>query len=35
MDAGIYTNPVISPAVQEGGEMIRISLMATHTSGLT
>lgn len=32
MDAGIYTNPVISPAVQEGGEMIRISLMATHTS---
>ncbi|WP_025717822.1 aminotransferase class I/II-fold pyridoxal phosphate-dependent enzyme [Paenibacillus sp. 1-18] len=31
MKAGIYTNPVISPAVQEGCEIIRTSLMATHT----
>lgn len=31
MEAGVYTNPVISPAVQEGQELIRTSLMATHT----
>ncbi|USB33661.1 pyridoxal phosphate-dependent aminotransferase family protein [Paenibacillus sp. YPG26] len=28
---GIYTNPIISPAVQEGNELIRTSVMATHT----
>ncbi len=28
---GVYTNPIISPAVSEGSELIRTSLMATHT----
>jgi 8-amino-7-oxononanoate synthase len=31
LDAGIYTNPVISPAVQPGGQRLRTSYMATHT----
>lgn len=31
MKAGVYTNPVISPAVPVGHELIRTSLMATHT----
>lgn len=30
-DAGIYTNPVISPAVPEGMALLRTSYMATHT----
>lgn len=29
--AGVFVNPVISPAVPEGRAMIRTSLMATHT----
>ena len=28
---GVFVNPVVSPAVQPGQELIRISLMATHT----
>jgi 7-keto-8-aminopelargonate synthetase-like enzyme len=30
-EAGVFVNPVVSPAVPPGQEMIRISLMATHT----
>jgi 8-amino-7-oxononanoate synthase len=30
-DAGIYTNPVISPAVPKGMALLRTSYMATHT----
>ncbi len=30
-DAGVYTNPVFSPAVPEGQELLRTSYMATHT----
>lgn len=30
-DAGIYTNPVISPAVPPGRAMLRTSMMATHS----
>jgi 8-amino-7-oxononanoate synthase len=30
-DAGIFVNPVVSPAVPEGRAMIRTSYMATHT----
>jgi 8-amino-7-oxononanoate synthase len=30
-DAGIWVNPIITPAVQPGNALIRISLMATHT----
>jgi 8-amino-7-oxononanoate synthase len=30
-DAGIYTNPVISPAVPAGMALLRTSYMATHT----
>jgi 8-amino-7-oxononanoate synthase len=28
---GVFVNPVVSPAVPSGRELIRISLMATHT----
>lgn len=28
---GVFTNPVVSPAVASGGEMLRTSYMATHT----
>ena len=31
-DAGIYTNPVISPAVPQGMALLRTSYMATHTT---
>lgn len=31
MEAGICSNPVISPAVPEGNELIRTSFMSTHT----
>jgi len=31
LDEGVYTNPVISPAVPQGRAMLRTSLMATHT----
>jgi 8-amino-7-oxononanoate synthase len=30
-DAGIFVNPVISPAVPEGHQLLRTSYMATHT----
>lgn len=30
-EAGVYTNPVISPAVPEGQALLRTSYMATHT----
>ncbi len=30
-DAGVYTNPVISPAVPPGRSLLRTSYMATHT----
>jgi 8-amino-7-oxononanoate synthase len=30
-EEGVFVNPVVSPAVQPGQELIRISLMATHT----
>ena len=30
-DAGVFTNPVIPPAVPEGECLIRTSYMATHT----
>jgi len=28
---GVFTNPVVPPAVPEGGGLIRTSYMATHT----
>jgi len=31
LDEGIFINPVLSPAVPENSNMIRLSLMATHT----
>jgi len=31
-EAGVFVNPVVSPAVPEGRAMIRTSLMATHTT---
>ena len=30
-EEGVFVNPVVSPAVPPGEELIRISLMATHT----
>lgn len=30
-EEGVFVNPVVSPAVAPGDELIRISLMATHT----
>ena len=30
-DRGVFVNPVINPAVPKGDELIRFSLMATHT----
>jgi 8-amino-7-oxononanoate synthase len=30
-DAGVFTNPVVPPAVPEGGCRLRTSYMATHT----
>ena len=30
-DEGVFVNPVVSPGVPPGMEMIRVSLMATHT----
>ncbi len=30
-DAGVFVNPIISPAVQPGNQMLRTSYMATHT----
>ncbi len=31
-DSGVYVNPVITPAVAEGHELLRTSYMATHTN---
>ena len=31
LDLGVFVNPVINPAVPKGDELIRFSLMATHT----
>lgn len=31
MDAGVYTNPVVSPATPPGRALLRTSYMATHT----
>jgi 8-amino-7-oxononanoate synthase len=31
LEAGVFTNPVISPAVPEGCQLLRTSYMATHT----
>jgi 8-amino-7-oxononanoate synthase len=31
-DEGVFVNPVVSPGVQPGHELIRISLMATHSN---
>ena len=30
-EEGVFVNPVVSPGVPQGHELIRISLMATHT----
>jgi len=30
-EEGVYVNPIISPAVDKGNALIRLSLMATHT----
>jgi 8-amino-7-oxononanoate synthase len=30
-DAGVFVNPVLSPAVPPGGQLLRTSYMATHT----
>jgi 8-amino-7-oxononanoate synthase len=30
-EEGVFANPVVSPAVPPGQELIRVSLMATHT----
>ena len=32
MEAGIYTNPIIYPAVSKKNARIRMSVMATHTT---
>jgi 8-amino-7-oxononanoate synthase len=34
LDMGVFTNPVIAPAVPENSSRIRTSLMATHTDAL-
>jgi 7-keto-8-aminopelargonate synthetase-like enzyme len=34
MEMGVYTNPVVSPAVPEGQALLRTSYMATHTKEL-
>ena len=30
-DAGVFVNPILSPAVPEGMNLLRTSYMATHT----
>ena len=30
-EAGVFVNPVVSPGVPQGMELLRVSLMATHT----
>ncbi|RKZ12803.1 8-amino-7-oxononanoate synthase, partial [bacterium] len=31
IDEGVFVNPVVSPAVDKGAALLRLSLMATHT----
>ena len=31
IEEGVFVNPVVSPAVEPGNALIRLSLMATHT----
>jgi 8-amino-7-oxononanoate synthase len=31
VEEGVFVNPVVSPAVEQGNALIRLSLMATHT----
>jgi 8-amino-7-oxononanoate synthase len=31
LERGVYTNPVLSPAVPKGSEQLRLSVMASHT----
>lgn len=31
MDLGVYTNPIINPAVPQGSELIRTTFMSTHS----
>jgi 8-amino-7-oxononanoate synthase len=31
-EEGVFVNPVISPAVPPGGALMRINMMATHTT---
>ena len=31
-EEGVFVNPIVSPGVKQGEELIRISLMATHTT---
>lgn len=33
VDAGVFTNPVLPPAVREGRCLLRLSVMRTHTRG--
>ncbi|MCK5786817.1 MAG: pyridoxal phosphate-dependent aminotransferase family protein [Candidatus Sabulitectum sp.] len=33
-DNGVFTNPVVSPAVEPGGAMLRTSFMASHTDDM-
>jgi len=33
-DNGVFTNPVVSPAVEPGGAMLRTSYMASHTDDM-
>jgi 8-amino-7-oxononanoate synthase len=32
-EEGVFVNPVVSPGVPVGDELLRVSLMATHTAG--
>ena len=32
-DKGVFVNPVVSPAVPKGCELLRITQMATHSRG--
>jgi 8-amino-7-oxononanoate synthase len=31
LEEGVYVNPIVSPAVEKGNALIRLSIMATHT----
>ena len=30
-EEGVFVNPIVSPAVEPGNALLRLSLMATHT----